>query len=181
MTVIPEQTEQCKIMSKAFLDGSSKRHMDSKNELAILKQSQINVEAEQKENPIGKRTGINRMSMALTNLGSSTEDKATHKNPKNVISGLGYGGAAFAKGIFYGITGLVTEPYKGAKKKGAKGLMTGVGKGFVGLVAKPVGGTVGLVGCTVQGAVNTPGTIKSAVTTKGKKGGPAEEEGASAT
>jgi len=45
-----------------------------------------------------------------------------------------------------------------------------VGKGLIGLVAKPVAGTVGLVGCTVQGAVSTPGTIKRAVTKKKPNG-----------
>ena len=84
-----------------------------------------------------------------------------------MVSGLGYGGLAFAKGIVYGITGLVTEPYKGAKKKGAKGAAVGVGKGIIGLVAKPVAGTVGLVGCTVEGTISTPGTIKKAMTKKG--------------
>ena len=44
-----------------------------------------------------------------------------HKNPKNLASGIGYGGVAFAKGLFRGLTGIVYEPYKGAKKKGIKG------------------------------------------------------------
>ena len=74
------------------------------------------------------------------------------------------------KGIATGIAGVVYEPYKGARQKGAKGAAVGVGKGLIGLVAKPVAGTVGLVGCTVQGAVNTPGTIQRAAT-KTKKGG----------
>ena len=53
----------------------------------------------------------------------------------------------------------------------------GVGKGFIGLVTKPIAGTVGLVGCSVQGAINTPGSIKRATTKKGKKGpGGAEGE-----
>ena len=86
-----------------------------------------------------------------------------------MISGMGYGGLAFGKGIIYGITGIVTEPYKGAKKKGAKGALVGVGKGLIGLVAKPIGGTVGLVGCTVEGTISTPGTIKKAMTKKSSK------------
>ena len=137
-----------------------------------------------KQNPINKRSGINRMSMALYNAPSYltgsevTEEKKHHKNPKNIISGVGYGGYALVKGIATGIAGIVYEPYKGARKKGAKGAAVGVGKGLIGLVAKPVAGTVGLVGCTVQGAVNTPGTIKRAATTK--KGGDTEEDGAAA-
>ena len=87
-----------------------------------------------------------------------------------MVSGMGYGGLAFAKGIVFGITGLVTQPYKGAKKSGAKGAAVGVGKGLIGLVAKPVAGTVGLVGCTVEGTISTPGTIKKAMTKKSKSG-----------
>ncbi len=78
-----------------------------------------------------------------------TDENKQHKKPKNIISGVGYGSYALVKGIFDGVTGLVTEPYKGAKKKGVKGAAVGVGRGLMGLVAKPVGGTVGLVGCTV--------------------------------
>ena len=93
-----------------------------------------------------------------------------------MVSGMGYGGLAFAKGLFFGITGVVTEPYKGAKKKGAKGAAVGVGKGLIGLVAKPVAGTVGLVGCTVEGTISTPGTIKKAMTKKPKNGVAIDEE-----
>ena len=87
------------------------------------------------------------MSVAMMNVGGTSTQK--HKNPKNIVSGIGYGGIALAKGIFYGVTGVVSEPYKGAKKKGAKGAAMGIGKGLVGLVAKPIGGAVGLVGCSV--------------------------------
>ena len=38
-----------------------------------------------------------------------------------------------------------------------------MGKGLIGLVAKPASGLVGFFGHTVQGAANTPGTIKRAV------------------
>jgi len=77
-----------------------------------------------------------------------SDGQKKHKNPKNLASGIGYGSWAFCKGIVTGIGGLVYEPYIGARKKGAKGLAVGVGKGVIGLVAKPVGGTVGLVGLT---------------------------------
>ena len=111
----------------------------------------------------------------MTGSQVSEQDKK-HKNPKNVVSGLGYGGYAFIKGIATGLGGVLYQPYKGAKEKGAKGAAVGVGKGLIGLVAKPVAGTVGLVGCTVQGAANTPGTLKRAVTKKeGKKVGTVTE------
>ena len=126
--------------------------------------SKLKAQEEQKKQPLQKRSGINRMSMAIYNVTDSKDSKTKAKNPKNVVSGLGYGTVALAKGVVFGITGLVTKPYYGAKEGGAKGAAAGVGKGLVGLVAKPVGGTIGLVGCTVQGAVSTPGTIAKAVT-----------------
>ena len=131
------------MMIKAFKSGMTvSRDATSK----MMKASSIKVEQEQKQNPL-KRAGINRMSVAISNVAGTSDMK--HKNPKNIVSGLGYGGLAFAKGIVFGITGVVTEPVKGGMKKGPKGAAVGLGKGFVGLFAKPIGGTVGLVGCTV--------------------------------
>ena len=41
-----------------------------------------------------------------------------------------------------GISGLVLQPIKGAQKDGAAGFFKGVGKGLLGVVAKPVGGVL---------------------------------------
>ena len=60
------------------------------------------------------------MSVAINNapdiltFSTQSENSKKYKKPKNMVSGLGYGGFAFAKGLFFGITGLVTEPIKGA-------------------------------------------------------------------
>ena len=91
------------------------------------------------------------------------------KNPQNIASGLGYGGLALAKGVFNGITGIVYEPYKGTKSEGVKGTFKGIGRGLLGVVAKPTGGVVGFVGCTVQGTINTPGSIAKAANKNNKK------------
>mmetsp|Transcript_15116 Transcript_15116/g.19116 ORF Transcript_15116/g.19116 Transcript_15116/m.19116 type:complete len:268 (+) Transcript_15116:374-1177(+) len=177
LIVLPEQPEQCQILLEAFQWGAQRNKANDQ----MVKQSSRDATEEQKKRPITKRSGINRMSVAISNApaymtGSSvSESSKQHKNPKNIVSGIGYGGYAFVKGIASGIGGIFYEPYKGAKKKGAKGAAVGVGKGLIGLVAKPVAGTVGLVGCTVQGAVSTPGTIKRAVTKKGGKKG--EQDG----
>lgn len=40
------------------------------------------------------------------------------------------------------MTGVVTKPLAGAKKGGAAGFVKGLGKGFIGLVARPTGGIV---------------------------------------
>jgi hypothetical protein len=46
----------------------------------------------------------------------------------------------FGYGMFDGITGLVTQPLRGAEKEGAAGLIKGIGKGIGGLVLKPGAG-----------------------------------------
>jgi hypothetical protein len=46
----------------------------------------------------------------------------------------------FGLGFYDGITGLVTQPLKGAEKEGAAGLLKGIGKGIGGLVLKPGAG-----------------------------------------
>jgi len=55
-----------------------------------------------------------------------------------------------------GISGVVYEPYKGAKKSGFKGGALGVGKGLVGLVGRPVKGVLTFGAQTGAGVVNTP-------------------------
>jgi hypothetical protein len=42
--------------------------------------------------------------------------------------------------MYDGITGLVTQPLRGAEKEGAAGLIKGIGKGIGGLILKPSAG-----------------------------------------
>ncbi|KAG2168847.1 hypothetical protein JADG_008586 [Aureobasidium aubasidani] len=60
-------------------------------------------------------------------------------------------GKGLVFGIYDGISGLVTEPIKGARKEGAIGALKGVGKGLGGIYWKPNAGLAGLLGYTVQG------------------------------
>ena len=59
------------------------------------------------------------------------EEKVT-----DFASGLRIAGKEFGLGMFDGISGLVTQPLRGAEKEGAAGLMKGFGKGVGGLVLK---------------------------------------------
>jgi len=47
--------------------------------------------------------------------------------------------------VYDGVTGIVTEPVKGARREGLKGAAKGLASGMIGIVAKPVAGTVGFV------------------------------------
>lgn len=60
------------------------------------------------------------------------------------ITGLGSGvmlaGKEFGLGLYDGITGLATQPYKGAQKEGVTGFIKGFAKGIGGIVLKPQAG-----------------------------------------
>lgn len=58
----------------------------------------------------------------------------------DISSGIRVAGKEFGMGLFDGISGLVTQPLKGAEKEGAGGLVKGVGKGIGGLITKPAAG-----------------------------------------
>mmetsp|Transcript_59781 Transcript_59781/g.82127 ORF Transcript_59781/g.82127 Transcript_59781/m.82127 type:complete len:95 (+) Transcript_59781:3732-4016(+) len=59
-----------------------------------------------------------------------------------------------AKSFGSAITGVVTNPYEGAKSGGFKGFLKGTGKGLAGLVTKPITGVVDVVTKTSEGFSN---------------------------
>ncbi|KFY41168.1 hypothetical protein V494_03176 [Pseudogymnoascus sp. VKM F-4513 (FW-928)] len=66
-------------------------------------------------------------------------------------SGLKAAGKGFGYGFYDGISGLVTQPMRGAEKEGAAGLIKGIGRGIGGLVFKPGAAIWGLPGYTMMG------------------------------
>lgn len=48
-------------------------------------------------------------------------------------------GKGVMSGLLYGFTGIVRKPIEEEQSKGFKGIFTGLGKGSIGLFAKPVG------------------------------------------
>lgn len=51
-----------------------------------------------------------------------------HGRVDSLSSGIKEGGLGLFYGVMDGITGLVTEPYVGAKQEGVKGAIKGIGK-----------------------------------------------------
>ncbi|KAJ5688317.1 hypothetical protein N7536_010936 [Penicillium majusculum] len=80
--------------------------------------------------------------------GAEPDNYGTVKDWK---SGAVVGGKAFGLGFYNGLTGLVTEPYKGAKDGGALGFCKGAGRGGLGLVSKPGTAMFGLYAYPAQG------------------------------
>ncbi|KAL1897370.1 hypothetical protein Sste5346_004106 [Sporothrix stenoceras] len=71
------------------------------------------------------------------------------------VDGLGGGikaaSKAFGLGLYDGVTGLVTQPLKGAEEHGGKGLVKGFAKGIGGVVFKPAAGAWSVPAYTMQG------------------------------
>ncbi len=66
-------------------------------------------------------------------------------------SGAVAAGKEFGFGWYDGVTGLVTQPWKGAQREGASGFVKGIGKGVAGFATKPFAGFSGILGHTMKG------------------------------
>ncbi|KAI6783136.1 Sterol 3-beta-glucosyltransferase UGT80B1-like protein [Emericellopsis cladophorae] len=69
----------------------------------------------------------------------------------DISSGLKVAGKEFGYGLFDGISGLVTQPLKGAEKEGMGGFVKGFGKGIGGIMTKPAAGVWGIPAYTMKG------------------------------
>jgi vacuolar protein sorting-associated protein 13A/C len=79
--------------------------------------------------------------------------KSAHK-PDNIKDGFIEAGKDLGKGVFEGITGLITQPVKGVKQEGVLGLFKGVGRGIVGVGIKPTAGIFDAFSDITQGISN---------------------------
>lgn len=68
--------------------------------------------------------------------------EAFNKKPASLQEGLARSGKGLVMGVFDGVTGVFTKPISGAKSDGVEGFFKGLGKGAVGLVARPTAGIV---------------------------------------
>lgn len=67
---------------------------------------------------------------------------ALNKRPTTMQEGIARSGKGLVMGVFDGVTGVVTKPVQGARSEGVQGFFKGLGKGAVGLVARPTAGIV---------------------------------------
>ncbi|KAI8933606.1 hypothetical protein NX059_009334 [Plenodomus lindquistii] len=66
-------------------------------------------------------------------------------------SGLRTAAKEFGFGLYDGITGIVTDPYKGAKKEGGIGFVKGVGRGIMSVPFRVIGGAWSVPGYAMKG------------------------------
>ena len=67
------------------------------------------------------------------------------------MSGAKVAGKEFGLGLYDGVTGLVTQPWKGAQKEGASGFFKGIGKGMGGFVTKQGAAICGIPSYVMKG------------------------------
>ncbi|KAK1259991.1 hypothetical protein QJS04_geneDACA015489 [Acorus gramineus] len=92
--------------------------------------------------------------------------KKENKSVEDIGDVIREGGGAFAKGLFRGVTGILTKPLEGAKSSGVEGFVQGVGKGIIGAAAQPVSGVLDLLSKTTEGANAVKMKITSAITSE---------------
>ena len=72
------------------------------------------------------------------NLGSLSDEGINQTAGDTVINGF----MSLGANLVGGVTGLITKPVEGGRKDGITGAISGVGRGLLGLVAKPVAGVL---------------------------------------
>jgi UDP:flavonoid glycosyltransferase YjiC (YdhE family) len=72
-------------------------------------------------------------------------------NVTDFKSGLTTAAKQFGFGLYDGITGIVTDPYKGAKKEGGVGFVKGVGRGLMSVPFRVMGGAWAVPGYAMKG------------------------------
>lgn len=83
------------------------------------------------------------------------EQRRAAQQPAHAGQGVLMGGLSVARGIVQGVTGIVTEPVRGAREGGALGFARGLGRGVVGVVVKPVIGVVDMASDLTSGVKNS--------------------------
>ncbi|CAL9040995.1 unnamed protein product [Musa banksii] len=92
-----------------------------------------------------------------------SRQKQDSKGVEDIGDVIREGGGALAKGLFRGVTGILTKPLEGAKTSGVEGFVQGVGKGLIGAATQPVSGVLDLLSKTTEGANAVRMKISSAI------------------
>ncbi|KAI7493391.1 UDP-Glycosyltransferase/glycogen phosphorylase [Hortaea werneckii] len=127
---------------------------------------------DKKENPVDTIVGTGKGIRKIFGAGFSSPadftlglSKGFHNAPKlygddtvrkhdqvtDLRSGLKAAGKEFGYGFYDGISGLVTQPMRGAQKEGPAGFVKGFAKGIGGIALKPGAAIFGLPGYTMKG------------------------------
>ncbi|KAI8561923.1 hypothetical protein RHMOL_Rhmol04G0379800 [Rhododendron molle] len=119
----------------------------------LISNAIVNIKKDLLSQPLQLLSGVDILGNASSALGHMSKGVAALSMDKKFIQSrqkqeskgvedfgdvIREGGGAFAKGLFRGVTGILTKPLEGAKASGVEGFFQGVGKGVIGVAAQPV-------------------------------------------
>eukprot|EP01102_Stenamoeba_stenopodia_P019517 TRINITY_DN7393_c0_g1_i1.p1 TRINITY_DN7393_c0_g1~~TRINITY_DN7393_c0_g1_i1.p1 ORF type:complete len:919 (-),score=173.03 TRINITY_DN7393_c0_g1_i1:117-2720(-) len=130
---------------------------DFRKGLAKGTKSLVNNSVSGMMNSTSKLTGT--IGQGLTTLAMDRDYSSKHlerrlMKPKSGAEGFVAGAQDLAGGFASGLTGLISNPIKGAAEGGIGGFFKGVAKGITGAAVKPIVGTLDLVSKTSEGIKN---------------------------
>ncbi|RYP26948.1 hypothetical protein DL767_007870 [Monosporascus sp. MG133] len=118
---------------------SPQQHHDSLERAMVVGKSVNNIVSTGIRTPMNFCMGLAKGFRNLPKLYNDDTVRPPEK-VKGLGSGLKIAGKEFGLGLYDGVSGLVTQPYRGAQKEGALGLVKGFGKGVGGFAFKPFAG-----------------------------------------
>uniref|UniRef100_A0A1D1XLD7 Vacuolar protein sorting-associated protein 13C n=2 Tax=Anthurium amnicola TaxID=1678845 RepID=A0A1D1XLD7_9ARAE len=148
---------------------------------ALVAAAKSNIQKDLLSQPLQLLSGVDILGNASSALGHMSKGMAALSMDKKFIQSrqkqeskgvedigdvIREGGGAFAKGLFRGVTGILTKPLEGAKSSGVEGFVQGVGKGIIGAAAQPVSGVLDLLSKTTEGANAVKMKLASALTSE---------------
>ena len=86
--------------------------------------------------------------------GKKTGRALNEDRPDTIAGGLHHGGLAVVRSLERGVIGLVEEPRRGLHRDGLFGVIKGLGKGFVRLLASPITGVLDAVTVVAESVEN---------------------------
>ncbi|OAJ41917.1 hypothetical protein BDEG_25446 [Batrachochytrium dendrobatidis JEL423] len=107
---------------------------------------------------LSKFTGSIGKGLSVITMDEKFQEKrrlANRNRPRHVVYGMTSGAASLIRSVTSGVTGVVSQPLKGAHEAGIEGFFKGLGKGLVGVVAKPMIGVMDLATSVSEGIKNT--------------------------
>ncbi|KAF8721986.1 Glycosyltransferase family 1 protein, partial [Rhizoctonia solani] len=108
----------------------------------------------------GVQTVLQGVTEGLTNVPKLYGSEVRETKPvTGFASGIVEGGKGLAYGFYDGLTGLVNEPVRGFKEKGALGAAIGVGTGVLSFYMKPAAGFLQFFSMPMEGGVKDIRTL----------------------
>jgi len=85
------------------------------------------------------------------------KSRVARQHPANLLQGIVQGSQELARGLLSAAISVCVQSHKGVKEEGVRGLLKGLGIGFMGVIFKPVGGILDFPAKILEGFLNSLG------------------------